>query len=152
LNAPITEAEAILARASERGQAKGLTYAGEVTPREAAHLIAHGARLIDVRSAAEFHFVGRVPDSVLVEWNHWPSGNRNPAFLDELAKAVSREDIVLFLCRSGVRSHHAAGIAAAAGYANVFNVLEGFEGDRDQGGRRGRHNGWRHAGLDWIQS
>jgi rhodanese-related sulfurtransferase len=152
LNAPVTETEDILANAAERGRAKGLIYAGEVTPREAAHLLGHGAKLIDVRSAAEFHLVGHVPGSTLVEWTHWPSGHRNPDFLEQLQQAAGREDVVLFLCRSGVRSQHAANAAAQAGFVNAFNVLEGFEGERDAGGRRGRRNGWRHAGLDWIQS
>jgi rhodanese-related sulfurtransferase len=57
----------------------------------------------------------------------------------------------MFLCRSGVRSDAAARVAAAAGYAKAFNVVEGFEGDKDADGHRGTLGGWRKAGLPWVQ-
>ncbi|PWB65475.1 MAG: rhodanese, partial [Betaproteobacteria bacterium] len=41
--------------------------------------------------------------------------------------------------------------AAQAGFTRVYNVLEGFEGDQDEEGRRGSLGGWRHAGLPWTQ-
>ncbi len=56
------------------------------------------------------------------------------------------------LCRSGVRSHHAAIALTQAGYANAYNVLQGFEGDKDPSGQRNRLGGWRAAGLPWAQS
>ena len=59
---------------------------------------------------------------------------------------------MLFLCRSGVRSHHAAEAAARAGFKRAYNVLEGFEGDLDCTRRRGTLGGWRAAGLPWEQS
>ncbi len=43
------------------------------------------------------------------------------------------------------------GAATKAGFTNVFNILEGFEGDLDEQQRRGAFNGWRHAGLPWVQ-
>jgi rhodanese-related sulfurtransferase len=64
---------------------------------------------------------------------------------------VDREALVLFLCRSGVRSDNAARVAASAGYSNCYNVLEGFEGDRDANSQRGHIGGWKHAGLPWQQ-
>jgi rhodanese-related sulfurtransferase len=153
MNAPITEAEEILATAIERGRARNLPYAGEVTPTEAHRLAAaHGARIVDVRSAAETHFVGRVPGASLIEWTHWPGGEFNPQFLPELRRHCRTEHVVLFLCRSGVRSHAAATVAAEAGFTQAFNILEGFEGDLDRNDRRGRLNGWRKAGLPWSQS
>jgi len=66
--------------------------------------------------------------------------------------AVERDETVLFLCRSGVRSHHAAEAAARAGFKRAYNVLEGFEGDLDCTRRRGTLGGWRAAGLPWEQS
>ncbi|MDA0191310.1 MAG: rhodanese-like domain-containing protein, partial [Proteobacteria bacterium] len=53
------------------------------------------------------------------------------------------------LCRSGVRSHRAAALAMEAGYTECYNVLEGFEGDKDAHGQRGKVGGWRLAGLPW---
>lgn len=153
MNAPFTEAEEILATASERGLQKNLPYAGEVTPEEAHRLFsAAGAKVIDVRSQFEHEYIGRVPGSALIPWKQWPSGEFNPHFLPELRRQCSADNIVLFLCRSGVRSHAAAAVAAEAGYTQAFNVLEGFEGDLNGQGQRGRLGGWRKAGLPWKQS
>ncbi len=153
MNAPITETEEILAAASERGLEKNLPYAGEVTPAEAHRLFsAAGAKIVDVRSQFEHELIGRVPGSSLVVWKDWPSGEFNPRFLPELRQQCSSDDIVLFLCRSGVRSHSAAAVAAEAGYGLAFNILEGFEGDLNEHGQRGRLGGWRKAELPWLQN
>ena len=146
--------ESILAAAQQRAVDRDLPYSGAVTPTEAATLLAAlpGAKLIDVRTRAEWDYVGRVPGSILVEWNTYPEGTRNPAFLEQLQGAVANVNApVLFLCRSGQRSDQAARAARAAGYARAFNVLEGFEGDKDSSGQRGYINGWRNARLPWIQ-
>lgn len=143
----------ILMRAVQRGHTKTLPYAGEVTAVEAFQLREAGlATIIDVRSAAEYEFVGRVSDTTLIEWNHWPSGQRNPDWLATFSRQVAIDDTVLLLCRSGVRSHAAAMLAAEAGYRNVYNIIDGFEGPRDQHEQRGRLGGWQAAGLPWVQS
>jgi rhodanese-related sulfurtransferase len=144
----------ILAAAQKRAREEGLSYFGALTPLEAYALLAAnpGARLIDVRTRAEWDYVGRVPGSTLIEWNTYPSGARNPAFLDQLQGSMEhRQAPVLFICRSGQRSDSAARVAAAAGYAMAFNVLEGFEGPKDGDGHRGTLGGWRKAGLPWVQ-
>lgn len=152
MNAPLNEVEEILATAAERGAAKGLLYAGEVTPIEA-HLLATkaNATILDTRSEFEHRFIGRVPGTRLVEWKRWPSGELNTDFVAELQNEHADEDILLLLCRSGVRSHQAGEAAARAGFTRVFNILEGFEGDLDDGGQRGNRGGWRKAGLPWVQ-
>ena len=110
------------------------------------------AVLVDVRTRAEWDYVGRVPGSILIEWNSYPTGTRNPRFLDELRAAVRKPEApLLFLCRSGQRSDSAARMATEAGYNKAFNVLEGFEGPKDQDGHRSTLGGWRKAGLPWIQ-
>lgn len=143
----------ILSLARERGLALQRPYQGEVTPQEAHDLLhlAPGAKLVDVRTRAEWDWVGRVPGAVEIEWNQYPGGTRNPNFLVELKRQVDAESLVLFLCRSGVRSIGAASLAAEAGYTACYNVLEGFEGDKDANGHRGNIGGWRKAGLPWIQ-
>jgi len=147
------ELDEILARARERGAAQGLSYAGAVTPKEAWRLHSAGAAVIvDVRTAPEREFVGRVPDAIAVEWRAYGSKEANPRFTEELQAAVGRGDAVLFLCRSGVRSHHAAELAARAGFERAFNILEGFEGDLGSDQKRGMLGGWRRAGLPWVQS
>ena len=57
----------------------------------------------------------------------------------------------MFLCRSGHRSHDAAIVATQAGFLECYNVLEGFEGDKDALQHRNSVGGWRVAGLPWIQ-
>ena len=152
VNASVAAAEEILATAIERGRARNLPYAGEMMPTEAWRMwSAHGAKIIDVRSDFEYQYIGRVPRSQWIAWKHWPGNDVNPRFLPDLLNTCERDDVMLFLCRSGVRSHAAAVSAAAAGYTLAFNVLEGFEGDLDASGQRGHLGGWRKAGLPWIQ-
>jgi len=144
----------ILARAKQRAEALKLPYAGASLPSEA-HALARqlpGAKLVDVRTQPEWNYVGHVPDSVLVEWNTYPSGERNPEFLEQLEAQVAKTDSpVMFLCRSGARSHHAAALATVSGYPNSYNILEGFEGDKNELGHRSSVGGWRFAGLPWAQ-
>jgi rhodanese-related sulfurtransferase len=147
-------AELALLAAQQRGVVAGLPYFGAVNPTEADMLLRAlpSAQLIDVRTRPEWDYVGHVPGSVLIEWTTYPSGAQNPAFLEELRAAAGDFDTpLLFLCRSGQRSDSAARAAAAAGYRMAFNVLEGFEGLKDNEGHRGTRGGWRKAGLPWVQ-
>ena len=149
-----TPRDAALAAAQTRRAEQDLPYYGAVLPGEAQALLDAypNAKLIDVRTRAEWDYVGRVPGSILIEWTTYPAGTRNPAFLDELNAAVADPQTpLLFFCRSGQRSDSAARTAAAAGYTMAFNVLEGFEGAKDKEGHRGTLGGWRKAGLPWIQ-
>ena len=141
----------LLNLARDRGQKFGLPYAGALTPAEACEVwrLAPGAQLVDVRTRAEWHWVGRIPNAVEIEWETYPEKLRNPDFLNHLKQQVSTEALLMFLCRSGVRSHKAACFACEAGWGNVYNILEGFEGDLDANGQRGKIGGWRHAGLPW---
>jgi rhodanese-related sulfurtransferase len=121
------------------------------------------AVLIDVRTRAEWNFVG-TPDlsalsrkPVLVEWQSFPDGSLNAAFLDQLVAKLDelgadRETELFFICRSGARSRHAANAAAGADYKKCHNVAEGFEGPLDpKSHQRGHGAGWKAAGLPWTQ-
>ena len=146
--------ETVLAEAQRRRAELGLPYYGAVLPGEAHALLAAfpNARLIDVRTRPEWEYVGRVPGSILIEWTTYPTGARNPRFLEELQTAATDPDApLLFYCRSGQRSDSAARAAAAAGYTMAFNMLEGFEGPKDAEGHRGTLGGWRRVGLPWVQ-
>ena len=88
--------------------------------------------------------MGAVPGVPLIEWPRGGDSRALAAFLEQLRGRFAPADPLLFLCRSGVRSHYAAMLAASAGYARAYNVLEGFEGDNGAG-----LNGWRAAGLPW---
>ena len=131
-----------------------------VTPKQAwqALLEDPSARLIDVRTDAEWAFVG-LPDlsdagkqTVLIPWQLFPSMNLNDQFLAHLeAEGVAPTDKLFFICRSGARSAHAALAAEAAGYASADNVADGFEGPVDRDGHRGLLAGWKADGLPWRQ-
>ncbi|MBS0641882.1 MAG: rhodanese-like domain-containing protein [Acetobacteraceae bacterium] len=116
------------------------------------------AQLVDVRTDAEWNFVG-VPDlsetgkqTVLIQWQVYPSMQRDPAFEERLRRAgLTPEHHVYFICRSGVRSLAAAEAARAAGFPHVYNVADGFEGPVDSNGQRGKAAGWKADGLPWIQ-
>jgi rhodanese-related sulfurtransferase len=138
-------------KARERGRQLKLPYAGALLPAEAYAMMQKGAKLVDVRTDAELLFVGAVPGSEAIEWNTYPEGQRNPSFLDQLGEVTRKDQPVMFICRSGVRSHSAALAATEAGWLEAYNVLEGFEGDKDAEGQRGKLGGWRKAGLPWIQ-
>lgn len=143
-----------------RLQPAPVRHAGHLSPTEAWELLSRDARamLVDVRTPAEWTFVG-VPDVsslgrelVTVPWTLWPDGTVNPHFLAQLQESgADRASAVVFLCRSGVRSHAAASAATQAGLRPAYNVRQGFEGDRDAEGHRGR-TGWRADGLPWTQS
>ena len=130
-----------------------LGYAGNVAPGQAWQLVQSGqATLVDVRTAEELHWVGRVPGAVHIEWASGREQVRNERFLEQLAGQVPPERQVLFLCRSGSRSVSAAKAATRAGYKSAWNILQGFEGPADAQKQRGRIGGWRAAGLPWQQS
>ncbi len=134
-------------------------YAGDVTPQEtyAALQSDPAALLVDVRTIAEWNYVG-LPDLtglgkrvVTIEWQRYPDGQVNAAFVGQLAEAgVEAETPLYFLCRSGVRSKAAAAAATEAGLGPAYNVLEGFEGPHDDAGHR-TVSGWKVAGLPWRQ-
>jgi rhodanese-related sulfurtransferase len=143
--------DAIKQRARERAQKLKLPYAGALLPAEAQALMQAGAKLVDVRTNAELHYVGSIPGSDAIEWNSYPDGQRNPDFLEQLAATIGKDAPVMFICRSGARSHGAAEAAMRAGWKETYNVLEGFEGDKDSQEHRNTVGGWRKAGLPWVQ-
>jgi rhodanese-related sulfurtransferase len=116
------------------------------------------AQLVDVRTDAEWTYVGLTDLSaagkqpVLIPWQIFPKMEVNAGFVDQLRQAgFTPEHHIYFLCRSGVRSLAAANAALEAGFSNVFNVADGFEGNPDAEGHRGRLAGWKASGLPWRQ-
>jgi len=147
----MADPDSIKKLARQRASELKLPYDGALLPREAHVQMGEGAKLVDVRTKAELEWVGRVPGSLAVEWNTWPGGKPNAEFMPQLEAQVNKGTPVMFLCRSGGRSHSAATAAAQAGYAEAYNVLEGFEGDKNSEGHRNTSGGWRVAGLPWMQ-
>ena len=143
--------ENILSQAKQRAHAKNLPYTGELTPEEAFQAVDHGNMIIvDVRSSAELDLVGRVPDAVQVQWAFYPGMVPNTQFADQLQEAVKMDKALIFMCRTGGRSHNAAVLAQQLGYVNVYNMAQGFEGEANTSKQRTLINGWKHAGLPWT--
>ena len=140
-------------------------YAGDLSAAEAWALLEKEpkAQLIDVRTTAEWAFVGG-PDvsplgrqTICVEWQTYPDMAVNPEFAKVVAGQVQRAGAnettpLLFLCRSGARSRAAAVAMTRAGFGKAYNVAGGFEGDLDDARHRGQRNGWKAQGLPWRQS
>jgi len=154
---------------SERGStgaASSFTgdYAGDLSSRETWERLAKEpeAQLVDVRTIAEWNFIG-VPDlgalarqPLLCEWQHFPPAP-NPAFVAEVTQALGGTQhrpgaALFFLCRSGARSRAAAIAMTKAGFGPCFNVADGFEGALDAKRHRGITGGWKAVGLPWIQT
>jgi rhodanese-related sulfurtransferase len=140
-------------------------YAGDIGAAEAWEKLKADpkAQLIDVRTVAEWNFVGLPDLSPLgrhchcIEWQTFPSMAVNADFAQEAADAVAQAGAdqatpVFLLCRSGARSRAAAIALTAAGFTGAFNMAGGFEGDLDPERHRGLVSGWKAAGLPWRQS
>jgi rhodanese-related sulfurtransferase len=116
------------------------------------------AQLVDVRTDAEWNFVG-LPDLspagkqvVPIQWQVYPTMARNETFADQLKQAgFTPEHHIYFICRSGQRSLAAAHAAQEAGFPLAYNVAEGFEGVVNAAGHRGAASGWKAEGLPWRQ-
>ena len=138
----------------------GRGYAGDVSPATAWEILNDDpeAILIDVRTEPEWRFVG-VPDlstvgksTLLLSWQSYPTMEVNEAFATEVEdRGLDHDRPILLLCRSGVRSRHAAIELTQRGFRRCYNVSDGFEGAKDEDGRRGALGGWKASGLPWFQ-
>ena len=121
--------------------------------------------LIDVRTDAEFTFVGTADlrstagHLILLPWKVFPGMDLNPNFTTALEKALLEkfgearfEAQLIFICLSGGRSQQAAMHITQLGYENCFNLIGGFEGEADSAGHRGNISGWKASNLPWRQA
>jgi len=134
----------------------------EILPKEAYEILQQqkDAVLIDVRSSMEYEYVGHPLNALHVALKQPPTWETEQSFvknvelaLQQITEQKGSPDIpILMMCRSGARSALAAEMLITEGYTNVYNVLEGFEGDKDENGHRNTVNGWRFHNLPWEQS
>ena len=137
-----------------------MSTVGALTPQEAWALLERDPRavLVDVRTTAEWAYVG-APDlsslgrqAIRLDWQQFPTMALNAGFVAALSAAVPDPTTpIAYLCRSGVRSLAAAEAMAAAGYTGGYNITGGFEGVPDAQKHRGTVDGWKVAGLPWVQ-
>lgn len=148
----MTNITQILQNAQQRAAQNQLPYSGALTPQEAYEVLQKTphAKLIDVRTTAELVLVGKIPGATHIEWAFYPGMVANPDFAAHLEMQVDKEALVIFMCRTGGRSHNAAATAAKLGFTEAYNMLEGFEGEANEKKQRTLINGWKKAGLPWT--
>ena len=73
----------------------------------------------------------------------------NEHFVAEVQKVFAKTDTIYVMCRSGSRSAKSVNLLAKAGYSKVYNIIDGFEGDSDDQGKR-TVNGWKNSGAPWT--
>lgn len=122
--------------------------------------------ILDARTPEEYEFVGHADMAVNIPVRLW-SGKfdpekktyaltENPHFIEAVKKRFPKTDTHLYvMCRSGGRSAMAVNALAKAGYTNVTNIVDGFEGDKvtdPDSVFKGKpmKNGWRNTGLPWT--
>ena len=125
-------------------------------PNEAFALLEQDVKalLIDVRMEVEFQYVGHPPMAINVPWYEYPALKPDvPAFVQAVETlAGDKTRTLVLLCRTGQRTVDAGIALEKAGFTDVINVLDGFEGDLDDDLHRNTETGWRHCGLPWVQS
>lgn len=97
--------------------------------------------LIDVRTQAEYQFVGHPLKAYLFPYMFFTTqfskaednqgyqfSAKNKDFLTEIGKVFKKTDNLLIICREGVRSALAAKDLIEAGFKNIYHVTDGFEG------------------------
>jgi rhodanese-related sulfurtransferase len=109
--------------------------------------------LVDVRSIAEYVFVGHPEMAYNIPLMFWSEERQrfisNQNFLADIESRFKKDDILIFICRSGGRSFSAATMVRQSGFLKVFNIKEGFEGESDENGYRSI-NGWKNSGLPYT--
>ena len=124
-----------------------------------------GVKILDVRTPEEHYFIGHA----LMAWKvplialsyHWDSAKQEfpgrllADFVERVRSVLRPEDRILAMCRSGGRSAMAANLLAQAGFKQVYNIVDGMEGDAVDDphsvfvGQRLK-NGWKNSGCPWT--
>ncbi|GAB6143540.1 rhodanese-like domain-containing protein [Desulfocicer niacini] len=115
-------------------------------------------QILDVRTPCEYAFVGHAPMAVNIPLKFLKPGltedNKlimpdNENFVAEVEAKFKKTDTIFVTCRSGGRSAACINKLALAGFINVHNIIDGFEGDKDDKGYR-TVNGWKNSGAPWT--
>ena len=144
-----------------------------LTPQEAYDMMQKdGAKVlfVDVRTPEELYFVGypTVVDKNIplayIDYSKFKknkkgevvkfASKKNEKFMSELEDALKEKNLdknaaIILMCRSGHRAAKAAKMLDKAGYKNVYNLDQGFEGDKDKEKHR-TVNGWKNAKLPYT--
>jgi len=137
-----------------------MSYKRNLLPKMAVERLQSNSQalFVDVRSKAEYKYVGFPENSILIPWIDDPDWEPNPEAFSDLVmhELDGRENLlnteIILICRSGFRSNEALKCLENKGFTQVSHVASGFEGDLDENDHRGNLNGWRHDGMPWSQS
>jgi rhodanese-related sulfurtransferase len=165
---PATAATTAPKAAPEIPKDKQTTLGLYVTAKEAYDLWQKDqqkVKIIDCRTPEEYAFVGHAPMAANVPSKFmtyaWDDKKKeyvmkaNPDFVKEVQKRFAKDDTILVMCRSGQRSGPSVNLLAKAGFTKVYNITDGFEGDKvkdPQSPNKGKRmqDGWRISNLPWT--
>jgi rhodanese-related sulfurtransferase len=122
-------------------------------------------KVLDCRITQEYVFVGHAAMAYNIPSKLWTGkwdGEKkdyelqdNPDFELAAKSKFSQTDTILVMCRSGHRSAASVNRLTKAGFTNVYNIVDGFEGDKIKDeesyldGKRMK-NGWKNSGAPWT--
>jgi len=122
-------------------------------------------KIIDCRTPEEYAFIGHAPMATNVPSKFmtyaWDEKKKeyamkpNPNFVKEVKQRFAKDDTILVMCRSGQRSAPSVDLLAKAGFTKVYNITDGFEGDKIKDPQSPNHgkrmkNGWKISNLPWT--
>jgi rhodanese-related sulfurtransferase len=123
-------------------------------------------KIIDTRTPEEFLFVGH-PDMawkipVAVQSYEWDAAKKEfplkplMDFASRVQTIAKPDDTIMVMCRSGGRSAIAANLLAKAGFKNVYNIIDGMEGDANGDSdtvakAQPVKDGWKNSGCPWTK-
>jgi len=117
-------------------------------------------KVLDVRMVEEYVFIGHAAMAfnipVAFPKYVWDANKRkysfeiNPDFIDHVKELFKPDDTIVAMCRSGGRSAFAINMLAKAGFTNIWNIIDGFEGDTVNDPESVYHgkrmkNGWKNS-------
>ncbi len=121
--------------------------------------------ILDVRTLDEYINIGHAEKAwnipVFFQTNQWNEAQQNfalapnPDFIAQVKEVFQPTDTVYVTCRSGGRSAWAINQLAAAGYKNLYNIVDGMEGDFVDDpnskflGKRMK-DGWKNSDAPWT--
>jgi len=105
-------------------------------------------RILDCRTREEYLSLGHPTMAYSIPAHVRTRGGAlrdNPEFEVRARQRFAPEDVILVICRAGHRSAVAVNRLAAAGFRNVYNIVDGFEG-----GAGNAAAGWKNSGAPWT--
>lgn len=149
----------------ERKHTTAGKYATSVEAYEMWKAAQDKVKVLDVRTPEEYVYVGHPPMAFNVPSKVWSGKfnaekkdydlDDNADFEAQVKKLFPPDTTLVVLCRSGHRSAAAVNRLTRAGFTNVYNIVDGFEGDKisdEDSYNKGKRekNGWKNSTAPWT--